>query len=253
MNELALAFQMADWKIERAKQHIKSVESVVQWMVDRNNYVAASAQDPRSGHYVLRVGPKGSGLPHELPVWTGDAIHNLATSLDYLWSGLARQAVPNLATRAHFPRHETRQNLADMLSKSPVSKAFPIVEGLILDHLKPYKEGNFHLWAVGKLDNVDKHRLFFTAMSIAKFGKFRPVSEDGSVIDLSHSTMQTHGPELTLGFAAPFKLNDDAELIVDVVFHEPEILPPGQPILKTLLDLAETVSGVSQTFRESFL
>jgi hypothetical protein len=253
VNELAVAFQMADWKIERAKQHIKSVESVVQWMVDPSNYVAGSERNPQSGYYVLRVGPKGGGLPHELPVWTGDAIHNLATSLDYLWSGLARQAVPRLATRAHFPRHETRQNLADMLSKSPVSKAFPIIEGLILDHLKPYKEGNFHLWAVGKLDNVDKHRLFVAAMSIAKLGKFRPVSEDGSVIDLSHSTMQTHGPELTLGFGAPFKLNDDAELTVDVVFHEPEILPPGLPILKTLLDLAETVSGVSHTFRENFL
>jgi hypothetical protein len=72
---------MAAWKIERANQHIKSVESVVQWMVDPNNYVAVPDRNPETGLYVLRVGPKGGGLPHELPVWTGDAIHNLASAL----------------------------------------------------------------------------------------------------------------------------------------------------------------------------
>jgi hypothetical protein len=221
-------------------------------MVDPNNYVAAPARNPQTGAYVLRVGPKGGGFPRELPLRAGDAVHNLATSLDYLWSGLARQTDPDSAKRAHFPRHETRQNLLDMVSKSPVRKAYPAVEALILDKLQPYKDGSFNLWAVGKLDNIDKHRLFVTAMSIAKFGRFRPVSEDGSVIDLSYSTVQTHGPELTLGFAAPFKLNDDAEINVDVVFNEPEILPPGQPILKTLIDMAATVSEVTQAFKEAF-
>lgn len=222
-------------------------------MIDPNNYVAVPDRNPETGRYVLRIGPKGGGLPHELPVWTGDAIHNLASSLDYLWSSLARQAEPDLARRAHFPRHETRQNLIDMVSKSPVTKAFPVIEELILNNIKPYKDGNFRLWTVGKLDNIDKHRLLFAAMSIAKFGKFRAVSEDGSVIDLSYSTGKTPGPELTLGFAAPFKLNDDAELTVDVVFHEPEILPPSQPILKTLIDFEETVSEVYQIFKKTFL
>ena len=81
MNELALAFQMAAWKIERANQHIKSVESVIQWMTDPNNYIAAPDRNPETGTYVLRVGPKGGGFPHELPIWAGDAVHNLATSL----------------------------------------------------------------------------------------------------------------------------------------------------------------------------
>jgi hypothetical protein len=195
-------------------------------------------------------------LPHELPVWTGDVVHNLASALDYVWSGLAREANPNLATRAHFPRHETRQNLVNMLSQpleTAIKKAFPAVEGLILDKVQPYKDGNFPLWAVGKLDNIDKHRLFYAVMSIAKFGKFRTVSEDGSVNDLSYSTMQTNGPELTLGFAAPFKLNDDAELTLDVIFDEPEVLPPGQPVQKTLIDLAEAVSQTLEAFKETFL
>lgn len=253
MTSLAYAFQMAAWKIERASQHIRSVETVIQWMVDPKNYVAEPYKNPDNGTYVLRVGPKAGGLPHELPVWAGDAIHNLASSLDYIWSGLARDADPAHAQRAHFPRHETRQNLIDQLSKSPVARAFPQVEQLILDGLRPYKEGNLPLWAVGKLNNVDKHRLLMAAMSIARFGKFRAMSGDGSVIDLSYSIMQTPGPELTLGFAAPFTLNSDAEVVVDVVFNEPEILPAGQPFLQTLADLTGVVTHALEEFKKALL
>jgi hypothetical protein len=250
---LPLAFQMAAWKIERARQHIQSVGSVVEWMIDPENYVAAPELNAQTGVYVLRVGPKGGGLPHELPVWTGDAIHNLASALDYIWSGVARQANPSLATRVHFPRHETLENLKDAVGRSPVTKAFPAAYDLIVNDVKPYKEGNFCLWAVGKLDNIDKHRLFYTVLSIAKMGEFRAVSEDGSVTDLSHTTMRTIGPELTLGFAAPFKLNDDAEITVDVVFAEPEVLPPGRPVLQTLVELADAASETLETFKRAFL
>lgn len=244
---------MAFWKIERANQHIKSVKTVIDWIVDPSNYVTIPDRNAQTGHYGIRIGPKGGGMPHELPIWTGDAIHNLASALDFIWSGLAREADPNLATRAHFPRHETRQNLADMIAKSPVTKAFPGVEKLILDQVQPYKDGNFAVWAVGKLDNVDKHRLLIAALSIAKLGKFRAVAEDGSVIDLSNSTMQTDGPEMTLGFAVPFKLNDDAELTVEVVFNEPEIFPARQPVHQALIDFAEAVSSTLQAFKEMYV
>src|SRR5438045_4934850 len=108
MNDPAYAFQMAGWKLQRADQHSESVKSVIKWVVDPDNYIAAPYKDPKTGHYMLRVGAEGGGLPHELATWAGDAVHNLNTALDYLWSGLARQTVPHFAARA--PRHETREN-----------------------------------------------------------------------------------------------------------------------------------------------
>ena len=253
MDDLAYTFQMAAWKIERANEHIKSVESVIQWIVDPSNYVVTPDRNPQTGHYMIRVGPKGGGLPHQLSVWSGDAFHCLASALDYVWSGMTRKAVPNLTTRAHFPRHEKRENLIDMVAKSAVAKAFPTIKDLIVDEIRPYKDGNFPVWAVGKLDNIDKHRLLIAAMTIARLGKFRAVSEDGSVIDLSYSTVQTYGPELTLAFAAPFKFDDNPELAVDVIFDEPEVLPSGQLVQKTLADFAQAVSRATETLKQTVL
>ncbi len=124
-----------------------------------------------------------------------------------------------------------------------------------MEVLKPYKDGNSNplLWAARKLDNIDKHRLFLATMAIARLGKFIATSEDGSVIDLSYSTIQSHGPELKIGFAAPFSLNDDAELTADVVFNEPDVFPPGKPVKKTLVDLKEAGAQALQAFRDTFL
>lgn len=255
MLELEYAFQMAAWKIERADQHIQRVEAVIQWVVDPSNYVTLPYQNPESGHYGIRIGPKSGGLPHELATSAGDAVHNISSSLDYLWSGLARQAIPHRASRVNFPSHETRQNLEDTIRKSEVIKAFPAANNLILNVLKPYKDWNPNplLWAARKLDNIDKHRLFLATMSIARLGKFIATSEDGSVIDLSYSTIQSHGPEMTFGFAAPCKLNYDAELTANVVFNEPEVFPPGKPVKETLVDLKEAASQAIQAFRDAFL
>ncbi len=130
MSSLEYAFQMAAWKLERADQHIQSVDTVIQWVVDPSNYATFPYHDAQTGHYGIRIGPKNGAFPHELATWAGDAVHNISSSLDYLWSGLARQAIPDRTSRVNFPSHETRKNLEDMVGKSEVVKSFPAAESL---------------------------------------------------------------------------------------------------------------------------
>lgn len=252
-SELTYAFQMAEWRVERANNHIDHLKKIIEWTVHPDNYLAIPDHNPQTGNYVLKVGPKNGGLPRHLPIVAGEVAHALSITLDYLWSGITRYVAPSFAKRAHFPDHETLTNLQDMVSKDAAVKAMPALEKFIIEEIRPYKDGNFLLWAVGKLDNVDKHRLLLASMAIAKLGKFVATSEDGSVIDLSYSTINTYGPELILGFAAPFKLNDDTEISVDIVFNEPDVLPPGNPVLQTMIDLSNALAETVEAFKHKLL
>ena len=252
-DQLSYAFHMADWRIERANNHITHVKQIIEWIVHPDQYTAFPYRDPNSGHYGLSVGPKHGALPRHLPIVMGEAIHNLSIALDYLWNGVVRVVSPDLKGREHFPRHKCRRELVDKVSKTPVVQKLPGAKDFIVDHIRPYKDGNLLLWTIGKLDNIDKHRLLISCLTIAKFGKFVATGEDGSIIDLSHSTLNTHGPSLTLGFASPFKLNDDAEITVNVAFDEPEDIAPGQPVLETLVNFSQTTKEVVEAFRGFFL
>lgn len=251
---LAYAFQMAEWRLERANNHIGHLKQIIEWIVHPEHYATILEKDGSSGYYLVKIGPKAGALPHHLPVVMGEIVHNLSITLDYLWSGFSRQISPS-DTRAHFPRHETRANLADMLSKSPIIKAIPNMEPFISDCIKPYKDGNPNplVWTIGKLDNIDKHRLLLSSMVIAKLGKFVATSEDGSVIDLSYGTINSEGPSLTLGFTAPCKLNDDTELTADVAFNEPSLIPPGKPVLEIMGNLSQATAEVIAAFKTTFL
>jgi hypothetical protein len=43
-------------------------------------------------------------------------------------------------------------------------KAAPNLGPLILDCIKPYKTGNYALWALGKVENIDKHKLLIPSI-----------------------------------------------------------------------------------------
>ena len=69
----------------------------------------------------------------------------------------------------------------------------------------------------------------------------------------NHKRLNSYGPEFKIGFMCPFILNDDAEVTVDIVFNEPGLLPPAQPIVKTLIDLSEAVAEVATAVEAAFL
>jgi hypothetical protein len=64
--------------------------------------------------------------------------------------------------------------------------------------------------------------------------------------------MQTHGDTLSLGFAAPFKIEHDAETAIDVVFIENDLFT-GKPVLETLVNLTEAISEVRELFIKTFI
>lgn len=245
-------------KIEWAKNHIKGVEQIVNSITSQTGHVIKPYQDTQSGKYVLYIGPK-DGIPVNLPLHIGDAVHNLNSVMDYLWSGLARTVNPELASKITFPRHETKENLARSLSdakgyNAQIKKLFPRSEQFILDMVKPYKADDENIWSLNKLDNINKHRLLIPTTNIIEFKRdlIARSQDGGTFVHKGGARMHTQGPNLSVGFAAPFEVNDDAEPIIDVVFERGDPCA-GKPVLETLLNFTVAVNKVVQAFEETFL
>lgn len=243
-------------KIEWAKKHIEGVEAIVKLIAAETSNIVKSYQDTKTGRYKLGVGPKHDGFPAVLLLHIGDAVHNLNSITDFLWSGVARSIDPDLASKITFPRQDTRENLCSSLAagrNAMIQKAFPQANSFVLDTVKPYQGSDRPFWTLNKLDNINKHRLLLLTTNIIDFrGGLVVRSQDGSVISFpAGAYIQTDGPNLTASFATPFEFNDDADPSIGVVFAENGLFF-GEPIVETLVNLVEATTELIASFEEYF-
>jgi hypothetical protein len=70
-------------KIERAKNHIRDLESVIVPFLDTEPYTHAADLLPQISHYSIRLATV-KPLPSCIPIIIGDAIHNVRSALDHL-------------------------------------------------------------------------------------------------------------------------------------------------------------------------
>jgi hypothetical protein len=145
---------MIQAKTARAKHHISQVENIASEKISPG--FLSSFKDSKgksSGQGRVRV------IPIELIMSAGDAIHNLRSALDHLAWQLSHWENWKPTERCAFP---VGNSLADYNHKK--AKA---VEGMsseaknAIDLLKPYKNGNDLLYAIHRLDIVDKHHQIF--------------------------------------------------------------------------------------------
>jgi hypothetical protein len=100
------------FKIEWAKVHIGLVERLVKQIISENANVVRI--DNNSNSALVYIGPS-QYLPIETPLRVGDAVHNLNSITDYLWTGLGRASRAKNLGRCNFPRDATRENLTNSL------------------------------------------------------------------------------------------------------------------------------------------
>lgn len=246
-------------KVVWAQVHIGQLERVAKVLTGHDGYVMESECDADTGYYTLYIGPKDRGWPIELFMHTGDAIHNLNCVMDHLWSGLARAVKPDIESKITFPRDETRESLVTRLGDAKgyhaaLKQAFPRAEDFILDVVQPYRGDHGPIWALNKLDNINKHRRFLASYHVTRFGKvFRAKMKGGGGMDLSGATFNNAtGAPMRMTFGEAFDVEYDVKPTVDICFAEPDLFP-GAPIIETMVNLAEATTKVIDAFEESFL
>ena len=147
-------------KIERAKEHIRNLETEVRAFLTTKPYRVGTKHKPETGqlvYYLVDVKP----VPLRIAVMAGDALQNLRSALDHLAWQLVLANGRNPMSRTAFP-------IYDDLAKYK-SESLRQVQGMsnaaikAIDAVKPYKGGNDTLWRLHRLNNVDKHRFVITA------------------------------------------------------------------------------------------
>ena len=130
-----------------------------------------------SGHRFIAFAGR---LPKVYPLLIGTGIHSLRSSLDTAISTLV-QGVSRKESRTNFPFHQTEEGLrAEFKSgtttcggckyervtkprQKEILQYIPELEELIFEIFKPWEAGNYSLWALNKIDNIQKHRMLILA------------------------------------------------------------------------------------------
>ncbi len=154
-------------KIERARAHAGALRKAVDEFFDTTPFKVGSKHDPATRKLVYFVA-EAQAAPNDLALIAGDAIQNLSTALDHLAYQLVCKdtgdAPPN-PRGIYFP-------IADDQARYDASKANKLCGASAqtvarIDAVRPYKGGNDALWRLGRLNNIEKHRLLFTVGSQA--------------------------------------------------------------------------------------
>ena len=257
-------------KIERAKHHVRDLESRILAFRATDPYALFCDDDPKTGDRVLRVHVR-SQPPDDLALIAGEIIYQLRSSLDHLaWQLVeANGGVPGQGT--YFPIAETA---AKYIAKAPGQ-----VQGMsaaaisMIDAIQPYMGGCNDLWRLHALSNYDKHRLLLViAFGFGNLWYGRTLPSQGvrqmatfrltlTVVDpaappppsLSSSPvpkfpiLQDGAEAARVGWQTDPQMKEYLNLTYEIAFGKPQIVE-GEPVLPLLHQLAHLANSIVDQF-----
>jgi hypothetical protein len=247
-------------KVKRANEHVSAFQQQLHKFLESGPYKVGTKRDPET-HKLIYYVESTEPIPDCLPLIAGDAIQNLMSALDHL----AYQIVcsdtgdnPPNPGGIYFP-------VADDLAKYEAIKRRRM-EGArqetfdAVDALKPYKGGNDRLWALHRLNNLEKHRLLLTVGSqagglnvgqlLAGHSKGIFSREATAVLESMNDFLipADKGFPLKAGFELYIgdvdeKPNPRLQFRFDVALSEPGVID-GEPIPETIYHFARLVHDI---------
>jgi hypothetical protein len=224
-------------KIERAKRHMEELESVMRVFFGSKPYRFSGKPDTRRRCVEYTV-DTAKPVPAEIPLVVGDVIQNLRSALDqvayqlYLKGGDSHRRASRVSFQIFDSFKEYQQ---EKLKKLPGVRAAAVAK---IDAIQPYKGGNDVLWALNKLNNIDKHRLLLTVGSAVRgvdVGKmmFQSMAKTNPRIQVTKDLSMFFAPNDnsyplevgTLVFADQTTLEIvDVDVAFEIVLYEKEIV-----------------------------
>jgi hypothetical protein len=247
-------------KITRAKEHVANLERELRAFIDRSPYKVAAKRDPETHKLVYYV-MSAEGTPDCLALIAGDAIQNLMSALDHLAYQLVCSETadnPPKLDRIYFPIGDDKEKYET--KKREYMKGAHQETLDAIDSLKPYKDGNYLLWALYRLNNIDKHRLLFTVgpeaggINVGQLmaNEIRATfpAEAVAALESMNAFLMPADPgfplkagfELYIG-GVDEKPNPKQQFRFDVVLSEPGVID-GKPLLEAVNELTGLVEGI---------
>jgi hypothetical protein len=240
MNKVTL-FRGASLKINRAQEHIREIESLIKSWRDLDPYKVSIDNEQETGEKILRIIITKT-MPKDISLVIGDAIHNLRTALDHAAFEIVQQSKGSRKAldSTYFPFEGDRESLKSSRKFGTIASVSQKAANIILDTIKPYKGGNNILWALNRIDVLDKHRLLIPhadALSV-----IIDAVKDGKGI-FWRERLETQGRirGRTTWLSSDLDIKGYREPEIELFFGEGSFLD-GKPVVETLIMISVEVS-----------
>ncbi|MBL0421725.1 hypothetical protein JI739_15310 [Ramlibacter sp. AW1] len=251
---LADAFTQARLKVQWADQHFRQAQAWWQRYLESDFHELRVDRDPETGNQFITFEVNPVYAPLILSV--GDGFHNLSAALDYVMSGLMR-AAGKATARVTFPSHETREALhqsfmAPRPGKPPntnrrIVEAVPWIQRLLTETVKPYRGGDFRVWEVRQLDNIDKHNLIVPSIPYVKVTGLDAVDAQGKHGMRSATVEVPTGSRIALASFASgtdLKVTNKGKATAEITFAEGLEVFAGEPLFPTASQCLQLIREV---------
>lgn len=252
-------------KVNRAKEHVRDLETLVQRFLQTNPYTIVVQDEPDTGDRVFRVKVLRKP-PLELAAIVGDAIHNLRAALDLLICELVRGEGEAVMDTTGFPVAKSAEAFKSGHLRKVKGAPKEAID--LIKRAKPYKGGNEPLWRLHRLDIADKHRILIAVGSVhenvivdagAMFREFKaatlgidpseipsmpvainpadkqwPLKDGAEIYRIRTTVRESHEDE-------------DVQFTIGVAFGEGEVVQ-GELLVPTVHQLVDFVEGFIEPF-----
>ena len=254
-------------KIEWAKFNIGFAKSLVAKYISGGGISLNANQDAKTGLHSLDI--QSRFLPIQLPLSIGSSLHSLRSALDTSVCKLLCLTTGKLSGQVNFPMHEEehalRASFETTEQKCPkcgevrarkggnaiLRAKLPDFEALIFDTFRPWRDGNFNLWALGRADNAHKHRMITPTLGAGSWtGSYEAYFPSGGVdINVMCGFGMPAGSSYPLVTGASRLVVSDGGVFAATIHFgdEPFI---GKPVIETLEQLINMVSAIVDTLEE---
>jgi hypothetical protein len=238
-------------KIQRAAKHMQDLNA---WITVSDFYTLSINKDADRNVW-LTLFYDLTALPTEdAAVMIGDALHNLRSALDILWNDTIVECGGRPTKWSRFPIRDTADELKAPLSNLLEQQQIETeVQNLLLHTVKPYKAGNYSIWALDDLNVRDKHQLLIPTLKIMNIWDVSFEDENGKEWPLNNILIADEPWTIRLKefWGKNLKVKNKGQSASNIFF---DIGFPfeGKPIIPALDGIAKEVLRTVEAF-ESFL
>lgn len=245
-------FEDAKLKHAWACEHMQELRAEIDNFIQKNRHAIVIETDSDTGDTAITVSFKDP-IPPAIPLWIGDAAHNLKTALDYaLWEliGLDRGRQHSQLYMPSGDDQKSYEGLCKGIS-TPRADTKEFLVGL-RNHGGP--GGKVFLRALHLLDRKEKHTVLTPLAGASRIPHLKIKNSEGVVIEetkncsfLMEEDGRTH---IKVGRGNAVELFEQADTTIEIFLAEFPPMPGPQPALPMLNFMANAVAETLAMFEE---